>query len=79
MSDSFERLFCSSPTLSGNLESHQSFDFTFDNSRELDDNDSGGNIDFDNLFNFDNNDDKNEDDFFGNNSFKSNEGQADFF
>lgn len=80
MSTSFERLFGSSPNTSGNLEMNQSFDFNFDNSREMDGNDNFGSKD-------DNNDDffgfntanNNKDDFFGDGSFKSNEGTADDF
>lgn len=74
MSNSFERLFGSSPNTSGNLENH-SFDFNFDNSRELDANDSGGN-NINDFFGFDTANNNNND-FFGDGSFKSNEGTAD--
>jgi hypothetical protein len=78
MSKSFERLFCSSPTSSGNLELNKSFDFDLDNSRELSGSDSGGNKVVDDFFNFDTNPNE-KDDFFGDGSFKSNEGKADDF
>ena len=75
MSDSFERLFGSSPNSSGNLEFNQSFGFDFDNSREGGTDTDGNKDDF---FNFDTGNDDN-DDFFGDNTFKSNEGKADDF
>ncbi|CAG9797642.1 unnamed protein product [Chironomus riparius] len=78
MSKSFEQLFCTSPNSSGNLELNKSFDFNFDNSRELSETDSSGNKVVDDFFNFDNGT-NDKDDFFGDGSFKSNEGKADDF
>ena len=81
MSNSFERLFCNSPT-SGNLELNQSFEGFA--SGEFSDGSGSGNKNSgaDDFFSFGaDKENKNgaDDFFFGNNSFQSNEGKADDF